>query len=255
MNNCVSNIIRKYIWFGEICDKKICKYGIISMFGSFKSANCILHYAAKYGNMKLINMALRKGVNIKARGLDGAAKNGNVQLFKYRFGLLQPSDFEYSTTLDYALGSACAYGHIEIIKLLIEYDKNKTMDYNFGVYKACKANRMEIYKFMETVINKINYGYGLAGACLGGHIGMIKFLIDSAGGQISWYWGLFKACQGGHIEAVKFMIDKFNQHITDTHWEDCLSPALSGGNAEVIEFVISNIKNKNFVNKLLAINR
>ena len=47
---------------------------------------------------------------------------------------------------------------------------------------------------------------GLAGACLGGHLELVKLMIEKRAND--WNWGLKKACQGGHIELVKLMLEK-----------------------------------------------
>lgn len=56
---------------------------------------------------------------------------------------------------------------------------------------------------------KIDWSIGLSGACLGGNLEVVKFIIGQGlGFDIGWVYGLIHACKGGHMNIVNFMIEK-----------------------------------------------
>ena len=72
--------------------------------------------------------------------------------------------------------------------------------------KYCKKNDViEIRKMIEMNVALI-WDYGLWGASVGGHIDIVKSLIEK--GANDWHLGLYGACRGGHIDIINFMIEK-----------------------------------------------
>jgi hypothetical protein len=92
----------------------------------------------------------------------------------------------------------CRSGHTNKLKKLIK--KNPTGLYN-SLYWACCSGFLDTYNSETTIWN-----YGLAGACLGGHIDIVNLMIEK--GANDWNWGLSGACRGGHLNIVKLMISK-----------------------------------------------
>jgi hypothetical protein len=82
---------------------------------------------------------------------------------------------------------------------------NKKINWNIGLWNVCEGGHMKIMKFMiEKGAN--DWNYGLLSACKGGHIEIMRFMIGK--GANNWIWGLYYACTKSHMEIVKFMIEK-----------------------------------------------
>ncbi len=79
------------------------------------------------------------------------------------------------------------------------------LDWNIGLYGACRCGNIEIAKLMIKKGAR-DWNWGSDEACWRGHIDMVKFMIKKGGDN--WESGLFNACLGGHIDIVKLMIEK-----------------------------------------------
>ncbi len=112
----------------------------------------------------------------------------------------------------------------KIIKIDIE------LNWNWGLEGACEGGHIDIIKFM---IEKGAHGWnmGLHYACLGGHLDIVKFVIEK--GANCWNWGLEGACNGGHIDIVKFLIEK---GAGNWHWG--LRRACSNGYIDIVKLII-----------------
>ena len=70
----------------------------------------------------------------------------------------------------------------------------------------CENNYViKIRKLMKIGIG-IDWDYGLWGACEGGHMDIVKFMIEK--GANHWGWGLHNACKNGNTDIVKLLIEK-----------------------------------------------
>ncbi len=103
---------------------------------------------------------------------------------------------------DSGLYYACKGGHIEIIKLMIKKGATRL---DRGLYGACEGGHLDIVKLM---IEKgaHNWNWGLVYACRGGYIDIVKLMIKK--GTIVWNWGFEDACEYGHMDICKFLIEK-----------------------------------------------
>ena len=95
----------------------------------------------------------------------------------------------------------CEYNNVIKIRKMFGID----LDWNIGLYGACIGGHIDIIK---ALIEKgaTDWNSGLFHACFGGHIDIVKFLIEK--GAYDWNWGLYHACRNGHIDIVKLMIEK-----------------------------------------------
>ncbi len=79
------------------------------------------------------------------------------------------------------------------------------LDWYRGLYGACRGGHINIVNFLiEKRVDE--WSWGLYGACKGGHMDIVKLMIEK--GASDWCWGLWGACGGGHIDIVKLMIEK-----------------------------------------------
>ncbi len=124
----------------------------------------------------------------------------------------------------------------EICKKYIEMEDERRFEINIIENKnnellqeyCINNDLMKIRKF-----NKMNlyWDWGLYGACEGGHMDIVRFLIEKGADQ--WDWGLSYACRGGHMEIVKLMIEKGCKWLNGG-----LSNACKHGHMNIVKFLI-----------------
>ena len=94
----------------------------------------------------------------------------------------------------------CKNNDVIKIRKLIKMDLN----WNWGLYGACDGGHIDIVKLMiEKGADHLNYG--LEGACDGGNINIINFMIEK--GASNWNWGLWRACRNNNVVIIKLMIE------------------------------------------------
>ncbi len=99
----------------------------------------------------------------------------------------------------------CRNGNYLLIGGCFQNMNKNVQFWNDMMYGACLGGHMEIVKYMiEKGAN--NWNVGLYDACEGGHMEIVNFIIKK--GADGWNWGLRGACQGGHMEIVKLIIEK-----------------------------------------------
>ncbi len=114
---------------------------------------------------------------------------------------------------------------ISIVKII-----NMNLDWNCGLYYACKGGHINITKLIiKKGANDCNRG--LAGACEGCNESLVKLMIEK--GANNWNRGLYYACEGGDESIVKLMIDK-----GANHWEIALYCACESGHESLVKLMI-----------------
>ncbi len=116
-------------------------------------------------------------------------------------------------------------GRKDIIDLMLLNDDYSEFDLIKG---ACEGGHVDIIN----MINSVDYNYKLAHACFGGHLALVKMMIDL--GANDFNWGLYFACKGGHIEVINMMI---SLGADDFNWG--LRGACRGGHVEIVKMMIS----------------
>ncbi len=95
--------------------------------------------------------------------------------------------------------TACKTGNIEKVKILINECSSK-LSMNSGLYNSCKGGHINIVKLIiDNGAN--NFNDGLIWACLCGHIDIIKLMIDK--GADNYDNGLIRACKGENHKTNK----------------------------------------------------
>lgn len=109
------------------------------------------------------------------------------------------------TNLDFNtfLGAACYNGDPVVIDMLIS--TGRIDDYNFGLRGACRNGQVELVQRMLDA-GADNLMLGLEGACRGNSIRVIDMLFQRATAPIVPNGGVRGACLGGHIHLVRRMI-------------------------------------------------
>ena len=100
----------------------------------------------------------------------------------------------------------------EICKKYIELEDDKRFEIivnddkwsnSILLEEYCRNN--DIIKLRIIIKMDLFWDDGLEGACRGGHIDMVKLMIEK--GVKYWNCGLHIACKGGHMDIVKLLIE------------------------------------------------
>jgi len=92
-------------------------------------------------------------------------------------------------------------------------------------------------------LHEINvWKWGLYHACVGGHIEIVKLMIEKIQSipaeHADWDLALEGACEGGRLEIVQLIIIISNKSGITNDWHLALKGACHGGHADIIEFII-----------------
>ena len=100
-----------------------------------------------------------------------------------------------------------------------------------NLFQVCLTGEIELV-FQYVKRNSIwDWNYGLQGACQGGNVSIVEFIIKKGASQ--WNFGLQGACCGGHMHLVELMIKKGAKHLNNG-----LYYASIGGHVPIIHFLI-----------------
>ena len=104
------------------------------------------------------------------------------------------------------LEECCRHHDVIKIKKILKINLDlECLEWEWGLHGACQGGHLDIVKLMiEKGSN--DWEWALLYACIGGHIDMVKLMIEKGAGN--WNGGLKYACCGGHMEIVKLMIEK-----------------------------------------------
>lgn len=127
---------------------------------------------------------------------------------------------------------ACRNGDVQQINLLL---LNGYQDFiNDGLFYACEMANVKVLHFLIER-GATNWDGVLVGACKGGHMNIVQWIISKAERKLDWNSGLALACEAGNIDIIKLMISK-----GANNWDHGLYRACYAGNAEVAKFMILN---------------
>lgn len=202
--------------------------------------NKTIDYAFEGGNHEIICMILdilrRYNSNIieqLLKGLYGACRGGNLEIFLTYKNKLEKLDSKIvdSIFINTCLGEACYSGNLDLVQLIISYGAN---NWNDGLAKACLGCHLEIIKFMllkGASVNWLNKNISLYYICKNNDVDIVEFFMENYNYKSES--GLCDACRSGNMKIVELMTKK---HTYD--WNQCLEDACSGGNIEIVNFMI-----------------
>lgn len=121
---------------------------------------------------------------------------------------------EYSDYINFnrIFKDSCAFGKFEYVKILIERGlietKNKDICLKNGLESACFYGHIDI---VELILSRFIFyidirNNALEYACEGGHVQIAKLMMEYD--ACDYEHGLERACMGGHIDCVNLMISK-----------------------------------------------
>ncbi len=186
--------------------------------------------------------------NEKSTALHYAAADGNIALVEYLVGL-NTLDLEAQSIVGVTpLSCAVWFGHIEVVKFLLEKGASvhvKEQSENSPFLMAAREGQLEVVKVLAQycdvrVVVCNEKLTALHYAARYGHLQLVKYLVglnkfdletQSINGRTPLVW----ACDGGHIEVVKFLLEKDAK--IDVRDQDGISPLLRAAGKGQLEMV------------------
>ncbi|VDI03178.1 Hypothetical predicted protein [Mytilus galloprovincialis] len=232
----------------------------------------VLHAACSSGHTEVVKLLIKAGVDINIESTNGstpfflACIKGSYNTVKF---LLDLNGNVFSSIVNItikdqakrsALHAACNFGHLNVLKLLIDegMNVNDTADeFLTPLYFACQKGHFDIVKFLldlngntlnsivDTSIKGPNERSVLHVACYKGHTDIVKLLLDigmNVGDKSNaGTTPLYLACLTGRYEIVKFIFESKSTVDTTTKTESgfsILHTACVNGHTEVVKLLI-----------------
>lgn len=245
-----------------------CESGNLTIFKLYTSrvrniSNCInecLHNAYKSDNVILVNYILGKYSIYSHAYMTSACLSGNLELVNRYINCI---DYLLIDTWVEPLAAALLKGNVEVAKCIIERISNPLLIndihvlHNRFMKNACYSNNLLAIELIMkwgtehlgltklNTLNSLSLNNGLCGACYGGHIEIVKFMISK--GATDYAAGLFAACTGDgdedyacknvmkYVEIIKLMVT-----YGASNFEMILKYACLCGNIELAQLAIEN---------------
>jgi ankyrin repeat protein len=131
------------------------------------------------------------------------------------------------------------YFILDVVNEIVKYTLPLKDDYSRGLVGNLLDLRSKLRNFVsnELCMNVGDINECLKGACEGGHMEIVKYMIEK--GADDWHGGLEGACYGGHMEIVKYMIEKGADD-----WNGGLYNACLEENIEIVKYMIKKGANQ-----------
>ena len=112
------------------------------------------------------------------------------------------------------LCQVCHYGHVEVVKYLVEKCEVNAREYNDCAVKwACEAGHLEVVKYLVEKCGanaRAENNWSGRYASARGHLEVVKYLVEKCGADVRIYndYAVQWACRAGRLEVVKYLIEK-----------------------------------------------
>ena len=125
-----------------------------------------------------------------------------VKLNKYKT-IKKCISLKFKYDVNVCFYSACFYGYLELVKLMISYEAH---GYMFGLYYACQKGHLEVVNLICNLDKETCY-LAFTLSCANGHLEIVKAMIETVReNKYNKELGLNQACKNGHLEIAKLMI-------------------------------------------------
>lgn len=122
--------------------------------------------------------------------------------------------------------NACANGNSAIVKLMLE---NGAKCIGPASFIACKNNHIEVVSILICQL-KMDYMYGMYGACEGGNLNMFKIMFKELGSAMKVTMDImYHAYRGGNSDIIKILLEQPN-----LNRDVCMYGACRSGNLDVV---------------------
>lgn len=220
----------------------------------------VLHFATKQ-NLEVVKYYLQLGVNINQNGKYGtpllwAAHYGNIKIVEYLILNNAKVNLESLTSGITPLIVASAWGHFEIVQLLLEKGAAAVVNYNsedYGnpLFWAAGNGHLNIVEYLIEKKADVNLGTMENGstplmiATLQNNFEIMKMLLENKADAnkmtLNGYSALHFACQSGCLEIVQHLIKyKANLNQNAPGLGTPLIFAIIGGHFDVIQCLVQN---------------
>ena len=187
-----------------------------------------------------------------------AAINGNLTLYIFiseKVEVKLPKDNSYNDT---PLDLAVEYGHLEIVKYIIQcIDMKGVEDMFCPFYYAARSGHLKIYKHLEDNYRGQEFKerierVALESAASNGHLDVFKYIVDSFEDinppEINGLTPLHLAARKGHLNICVFILSSdlsIKNPKAKTTGETPLHSAAEFGHLEVFEYIAGYYTDKN----------
>ena len=140
------------------------------------------------------------------------------------------------------LCKVCYYGHLEIVKYLVEkYGANVRANSDYAVKWASEAGHLEVVKYLVEKCGadvRAKNDYAVQWASVGGHLEVVKYLVEKCGAdaRAGDDWAIRWASRYGHLEVVKYLVEECGANSSDVNC--CVRLASVSGHLEVVKYLI-----------------
>ncbi len=177
-----------------------------------------LQDVCKLGYKEYIDFYINLGANV-AFGVWGACEGGYIEIVKLLIEKLEKLEKE---VIELYKNGYTKDGYTKFTKIVGEY-----LYLNIGLNYAVEGGHIDIVKFIIEKGAKLE----LYRACKRGNMNIVNLMIEK--GTNDWNGGLYGACKGGHIELVNLMIKKGANDWNGGLWEAC-----KGGHIDIVNLII-----------------
>jgi ankyrin repeat protein len=206
--------------------------------------NIVLMQGCRFGHFDLVEYAVEKGADVninlfKSYPIVAASRGGNLEIIKY----LESKNANIKKRLKQAMLSAAEGGHLDIMKYLIEKgaDINAKFNGKWPLLVASWNNKPNVMRYL--IQNGAPYTYTtLSSASFHGHLDIVQDLYSTA--QIDLHdtnGALYQASLGGHIQIMKYLID-----LGATSFGYAMVGAATSNQLGVAKYLMENYKIKDF---------
>lgn len=128
---------------------------------------------------------------------------------------------------------------LDILRVFRNWD---IVDKTWIIYVVGKTGNLEL---MRIIIRKsgdeMNWNNALYGACQGGHVDVIRFVLDNCDNYAEFN-AISAVCESGNMECVQLIIDRCVPTQNIGHYWNCgLSGACRSGNEDLVRMMIEKI--------------
>jgi len=165
-----------------------------------------LYEAIKNDDLESVKILLQRGF-YNDYPLRKAARYGHLEVVKYL--LEQGADLHVDN--DYPLRKAARYGHLEVVKYLLEQGADLHVDNDYPLRYAAENGHLEVVKYLLEQGADLHAGDNdaLRWAALRGHLEIVKYLVEQGADlHAENDWALRLAARNSHLEVVKCLVEK-----------------------------------------------
>ena len=158
---------------------------------------------------------------------------------------------------DIGLGNACLYGHLEVVRFLVENGVNvnavTATDGTTPLMMACERGHLEIVRLLVERGANVNAatsndgGTALMMASQNDHLEIVRYLVErgaNVNAATSTYGGtaLMWACMDGNLKMVRYLVERggANVNATTTDGHTALMWACEKGHLEIVRCLVEH---------------